>query len=67
MADRIFLTMYSREYKSLTVDFRLAQNRGGSPAWASMVEMKEERFGECIRSKHRGNNHATRLLLIHAS
>jgi len=24
------------------VDFRLAQNRGGSPAWASMVEVKEE-------------------------
>jgi len=43
--------MYSREYKSLIFDFRLAQNRGRSRAWASMVEVVEETFGECTWSK----------------
>jgi len=54
--------LYSREHKSLTVDFRPALNRGGSPAWASMVEVIEETFCECTGSKFPGNNHETPLI-----
>jgi len=39
--------LYSRERKSLAVDFRPAKNRGGSPAWATMFEVKEETFCGC--------------------
>jgi len=53
--------------KKMIVNFRPVQNRGGSPAWASMVEVKDETFCECIRSKHPENNHETRLLLFNAS
>jgi len=34
--------------RSMTVDFGPALNRGISPAWASMVEVKEETFCDCI-------------------
>jgi len=38
---------YSREHKLLTMDWHPAQNRGGSPARAAMIEMKEETFCGC--------------------
>jgi len=41
------VAMYSREHETLTEEFRLAQNHGGSPAWASVVEVNKGTFCEC--------------------
>jgi len=45
----------SRENNSLTVECRPEQIHGAL-LWASLVEMKEERYCGCTWSKHPGNN-----------
>jgi len=70
---RRFMQSYKKKYnnredESLTADFWPAKkNRGGSPAWAPMVKVKGETFCDCIPSKHYGNNHGTRFLLLNGS
>jgi len=37
------------------------QNRGGSPAWASMVEIREKDFASALYQNVQKNNHGTRI------
>ena len=57
-----FLIMpVSQEQRSLTVDFRPAQNYGGSPAWASIVEVKKHFASALYQNTVSGKNRETRL------
>jgi len=62
------LYRWNHKLPVLTVDFRHAQDRGGSPAWASIVEVKEETFCEYAFDQNIEKiKHETRLSLFNAS